>query len=192
MIQKALNASPGFQGRSRRFTPLHRSDLQSFVTPRRNKAGVVSKSARGRSGSQDELYSEDDRLRQRKEHQRRQEEKKNPAGLRVRRRLRGDGTLPLGAVAERRVAAGDADRVQPAGAELLVAGGGDEAGPGGSAGLPIMDPIGFDQHLLLAHVLYVDGAVDDVLRRGAVIVLHLLALVALDLKGISCVEKDSE
>lgn len=46
--------------------------------------------------------------------------------------------------------------------------------------------IGFDQHLLLAHVLHVDGTVDDVLRRGAVIVLHLLALVALDLKGISC------
>ena len=46
--------------------------------------------------------------------------------------------------------------------------------------------IGFDQHLLLTHVLYVDCAVDDVLRRGAVIVLHLLALVALDLKGISC------
>lgn len=46
--------------------------------------------------------------------------------------------------------------------------------------------IGFDQHLLLAHVLHVDGAVDDVLRRGAVVVLHLLTLVALDLKGISC------
>lgn len=43
----------------------------------------------------------------------------------------------------------------------------------------------FDQHLLLAHVLHVDGAVDDVLRRGAVIVLRLLALVALDLKGIA-------
>lgn len=49
--------------------------------------------------------------------------------------------------------------------------------------------IGFDQHLLLAHVLYVDGAVDDVLRRGAVILLHLFALVALDLKGISCDEQ---
>lgn len=49
--------------------------------------------------------------------------------------------------------------------------------------------IGFDQHLLLAHVLYVDGAVDDELRRGAVILLHLLALVALDLKGISCAEQ---
>lgn len=46
--------------------------------------------------------------------------------------------------------------------------------------------IGLDQHLLLAHVLYVDGAVDDELRRGAVVVLHLLTLVALDLKGISC------
>ncbi len=45
--------------------------------------------------------------------------------------------------------------------------------------------VGFDQHLLLAHVLHVDSAVDDVLRRGTV-VLHLLTLVALDLKGISC------
>lgn len=55
-----------------------------------------------------------------------------------------------------------------------------------------MYSIRLDQHLLLAHVLDIDGAVDDVLRRGAVIVLHLLTLVALDLKGISCVEKDSK
>lgn len=51
---------------------------------------------------------------------------------------REDGSLPLGAVAERRVAAGDADGVQPAGAELLITRGGDEAGPGGGAGLPIV------------------------------------------------------
>lgn len=52
--------------------------------------------------------------------------------------------------------------------------------------------IGFDQHLLLTHVLDVDGAVDDVLRRGAVIVLHLLTLVTLDLKGISCSTQQEE
>lgn len=44
--------------------------------------------------------------------------------------------------------------------------------------------ISFHQHLLLAHVLHVDGAVDDELRRGAVVVLRLLTLVALDLKAI--------
>lgn len=44
----------------------------------------------------------------------------------------------------------------------------------------------FDQHLLLAHVLHVDGAVDNELRRGAVVVFHLLTLVALDLKGAPC------
>lgn len=55
-----------------------------------------------------------------------------------------------------------------------------------------MYPIRFDQHLLLAHVLYVDGTVDDVLWRGAVIVLHLLTLVALNLKVISRIEEDSE
>lgn len=52
--------------------------------------------------------------------------------------------------------------------------------------------IRFDQHLLLTHVLYVDGAVDDVLRRGAVIVLHLLTLVTLDLKGISCTVEEEQ
>lgn len=44
------------------------------------------------------------------------------------------------AVAQRRVAAGDAHGVEPAGAELLVAGGGDEAGPRRGAGLAIMHP----------------------------------------------------
>lgn len=75
------------------------------------------------------------RLHERKERQRQQEEK----GA-VRRSRRRDGPLPLGAVAERRVAAGDAHGVQLAGAELLVTGGGDEAGAGGGAGLPIMYP----------------------------------------------------
>lgn len=69
------------------------------------------------------------------EHQRSQEQK------RALRRPRGQGgALPLGAVAERRVAAGDAHRVQLHGAELLVTGGGDEAGAGGCAGLSIMYP----------------------------------------------------
>lgn len=43
-------------------------------------------------------------------------------------------------VAERRVAAGDAHRVELAGAELLVAGGGDETGPRRGAGLAVVDP----------------------------------------------------
>lgn len=54
-------------------------------------------------------------------------------------RRRQGGPLPPRPVAERRVAAGDADGVQPAGAELLVAGGGDEARPGGGARLPVMN-----------------------------------------------------
>lgn len=44
--------------------------------------------------------------------------------------------------------------------------------------------IRFDKHLLLAHVLHVDGAVYNVLGCWAV-VLHL-TLVTLDLKGVSC------
>lgn len=40
------------------------------------------------------------------------------------------------------------------------------------------------QDLLLAHVLHVDGAVDDEVRRGAV-VCHL-ALVALNLQSQAC------
>lgn len=64
------------------------------------------------------------------------EEEERPLG----RPRRGGGPLPPGPVAQRAVAAGDADRVEPAGAELLVARGGDEAGSGGGAGLPIMRP----------------------------------------------------
>ena len=40
-----------------------------------------------------------------------------------------------------------------------------------------------DQDLLLAGVLDVDGAVDDVFGRGAVAEPHLLTLVALDLQS---------
>lgn len=82
-------------------------------------------------------------LRHREERQQRQEEgqgEETAAHLQARHRRRRDGALPPGPVAERRVAAGDADRVQPARAELLVAGGGDEASPGGGAGFPIMYP----------------------------------------------------
>lgn len=50
-----------------------------------------------------------------------------------------EGTPPPGPVAERRVAAGDANRVQPAGAELLVTRGGDKTRPRGRARLPIVD-----------------------------------------------------
>lgn len=85
-------------------------------------------------------------------------------------------------VAQRRVAAGDADGVEPAGAELLVARGGDEAGPRRGAGLAVVHPIVLHQHFLLTHVLHVDGAVDDEVWRGAV-VCHLLTLVALDLQS---------
>lgn len=67
-----------------------------------------------------------------------EEEEERPVRPDAAPRSRGDGPLPPGPVAERGVAAGDADRVQPAGAELLVAGGGDEASPRGGAGFPIM------------------------------------------------------
>lgn len=50
-----------------------------------------------------------------------------------------EGPPPPGPVAERRVAARDANRVQPAGAELLVTRGGDKTRPRGRARLPIMD-----------------------------------------------------
>lgn len=43
-------------------------------------------------------------------------------------------------VAERRVAAGDAHRVELAGAELLVAGGGDQTGSRRGAGLAVVHP----------------------------------------------------
>ena len=46
---------------------------------------------------------------------------------------------------------------------------------------PPLLTIVLDQHLLLTHVLDVDGAVDHVVWRGAVVLLHLLTLVALDL-----------
>lgn len=81
-------------------------------------------------------------LCQREEHQRwqneGQEEEKLPVHLHARHGRRGHGAFPLGPVAQRGVTAGDAHRVQPAGAELLVAGGGDEAGPGRCTGLPVM------------------------------------------------------
>ena len=67
-----------------------------------------------------------------------QKEEKWPVRLWDGHRRWRDGTLPPGPVAERRVAAGDADWVQPASTELLVAGGGDEASPGGGTGFPIM------------------------------------------------------
>lgn len=44
--------------------------------------------------------------------------------------------------------------------------------------------ISSDQDLLLAHVLDVDGAVNYVFWRRAVL-LHLLALVTLDLEGVN-------
>lgn len=76
-------------------------------------------------------------LRQGEEHQRlqgeRQEEEEEEGLVGPKQTGRGrrwDGPLPLGPVAERGVAAGDADGVQPAGAELLVARGGDEASAG--------------------------------------------------------------
>lgn len=43
----------------------------------------------------------------------------------------------------------------------------------------------FDQHLLLAHVLDVDRAVNDELGRGTVVV-DPLTLVALDLEAVAC------
>lgn len=49
------------------------------------------------------------------------------------------GAFPAGAIAERRVAAGDADRVEFAGAELLVARGGDETRPRRGARLAVVD-----------------------------------------------------
>lgn len=54
-------------------------------------------------------------------------------------RRRGAFLLPR-PVTQRRVAAGDAHRVQLAGAELLVARGGDETGSGRGAGLPVVNP----------------------------------------------------
>lgn len=79
-------------------------------------------------------------LREQEEHQDEgQKQQERSARAHDRRRRREQGPFPLGPVAQRRVAAGDADRVQPAGAELLVAGGGDEAGPGRGAGLPVMN-----------------------------------------------------
>lgn len=104
--------------------------------------------------------------------------------------LRG-AFLLAGSVTQRRVAAGDAHGVELAGAELLVARGGDETGSRGGAGLTVVNPVFFHQHLLLAHVLHVDGAVDDELRRGAV-VCHLLALVALDLQSPPWPEEEQE
>lgn len=73
-------------------------------------------------------------------HVKRQEEEEEHRGdhLSAGRRRR-DGTRPLGPVAERRVAAGDADGVEPARAELLVTRGGDETRPRGRARLPITD-----------------------------------------------------
>ena len=78
-----------------------------------------------------------ERLRQQEEQEEGQEEAAAPLGLC--RRRRGDGPLPLGPVAERRVAAGDAHGVQPPGAELLVARGGDEARPRRGTRLPVVD-----------------------------------------------------
>lgn len=54
-----------------------------------------------------------------------QEEKEKPVHLSVGVPCRRDGALPLGPVAERGVATGNADRVELPGAELLVARGGD-------------------------------------------------------------------
>jgi len=59
-------------------------------------------------------------------------------GRRRRRRLRSF-LLPR-PVTQRRVAAGDAHRVELAGAELLVAGRGDEAGSRRGAGLAVVNP----------------------------------------------------
>lgn len=77
-------------------------------------------------------------LRHREECEQRQEEGQEEEKWRVGHRLRRDGALPPGPVAERGVAAGDAHWVQPPGAELLVARWGDEASPGGGTRLPIM------------------------------------------------------
>lgn len=79
-------------------------------------------------------------LRQRSEQEEGQEEEKGPVRSHSCRRRRWDGTLLPGPVAQRGAAAGDAHWVHVAGAELLVARGGDEASPGGRAGLPIMYP----------------------------------------------------
>lgn len=67
-----------------------------------------------------------------------QEEEQRPLPPQAGSRCRQDGSLSAGPVAERGVTAGDADRVEPAGAELLVARGGDKARPRGRARLPIM------------------------------------------------------
>lgn len=81
-------------------------------------------------------------LSQREDRQRRQdegqEEEKPPVHLDARHCRRGHRAFPLGPVAQRGVTAGDAHWVQPAGAELLVARRGDEAGPGRGTGLPVM------------------------------------------------------
>ena len=58
----------------------------------------------------------------------------------------GRGPLPgPGAVAQRRVAAADAHRVDLAGAELLVAGGGDETRARRGTRLAVVDPCGGGQ-----------------------------------------------
>lgn len=49
------------------------------------------------------------------------------------------GAFPAGTVAEWRVAAGDADRVEFAGAELLVARGGDKTRPRRGTRLAVVD-----------------------------------------------------
>lgn len=81
-----------------------------------------------------------DLLRQCEEHQQHREEGEEgtAGGVEVGHGCRGDRPLLLGPVAERGVAAGDAHRVQPPCAELLVAGGGDETRCRGGAGLSIM------------------------------------------------------
>lgn len=75
-----------------------------------------------------------------------QEEEQQPLRPQARCCCRRDGSLSPGPIAERGVTAGDADRVEPAGAELLVAGGGNEARPRGCTRLPIMYSCTRDQN----------------------------------------------
>lgn len=53
---------------------------------------------------------------------------------------------------------------------------------------PWLRTVGLHEHLLLTRVLDIDGAVDHVVRRGAV-VRRFLALVALDLQGCTLEHK---